>query len=271
MVDGGEPLVKGPERITTDDARDRFEAVLVTAQRGHLCDDAKHLLTELEGDYPLTVREVELSSVEGLALSRGENSSGSWIRDRGGEADMGGLYLGGSLIAAFLAGSVALFGYRGTPRLRECLTRGYQKPLQDTSGHELHWSHNPKVAGSNPAPATNENPCIQGFSPGAPRTSGARPWEPLGLELISCGHAQHFDGDVCGAGGGEPGPVGQRSPLSGTSHPLYVDVIQRGHPVVATGHLPIQHPQFGRRTHIRSVRMGWIRWARLPPSGNVNA
>jgi hypothetical protein len=44
--------------------------VLVTAQRCHLCDDAKGLLNELQGDYPLTVREVELSSVEGLALSR---------------------------------------------------------------------------------------------------------------------------------------------------------------------------------------------------------
>ena len=49
---------------------DVVEAVLVTASRCHLCDDAKHLLNELEGDYPLTVREVELSSVEGLALSR---------------------------------------------------------------------------------------------------------------------------------------------------------------------------------------------------------
>lgn len=49
---------------------DVAEAVLVTASRCHLCDDAKHLLTELQGDYPLTVREVELSSVEGLALSR---------------------------------------------------------------------------------------------------------------------------------------------------------------------------------------------------------
>jgi thiol-disulfide isomerase/thioredoxin len=43
--------------------------LLVTAPGCHLCDDAKHLLTELQSDYPLKVREVELSSVEGLALS----------------------------------------------------------------------------------------------------------------------------------------------------------------------------------------------------------
>ena len=44
--------------------------VLVTAPGCHLCDYAKGLLNELQGDYALTVREVELSSVEGLALSR---------------------------------------------------------------------------------------------------------------------------------------------------------------------------------------------------------
>ncbi len=70
MSDGGEPLVEEPERTTAADVRDRFEVVLVTAPRCHLCDDAKGLLKELRHDYPLTVREVELSSDEGLALSR---------------------------------------------------------------------------------------------------------------------------------------------------------------------------------------------------------
>ncbi len=70
MSDGGEPLVEEPGRTTTADALDPFQAVLVTAPRCHLCDDAKGLLKELQRDYPLTVREVELPSDEGLALSR---------------------------------------------------------------------------------------------------------------------------------------------------------------------------------------------------------
>jgi Glutaredoxin-like domain (DUF836) len=70
MADGGEAQVAGPERTTTADTGDDFEAVLVTAPRCHLCDDAKHLLKEMQHDYPLIVREVELSSDEGMALSR---------------------------------------------------------------------------------------------------------------------------------------------------------------------------------------------------------
>ncbi len=35
---------------------------------------------------------------------------------------------------------------------------GWSKPDPDTGGHERLWSHNPKVAGSNPAPATIEKP-----------------------------------------------------------------------------------------------------------------
>jgi len=46
------------------------EVVLVTVPRCHLCDDAKRLLVELQHEYPLVVAEVELSSDEGLALSR---------------------------------------------------------------------------------------------------------------------------------------------------------------------------------------------------------
>jgi hypothetical protein len=46
------------------------EAVLVTAPRCHLCEEAKTLLAELEDSYPLRVRQVELASKEGLALSR---------------------------------------------------------------------------------------------------------------------------------------------------------------------------------------------------------
>ena len=49
---------------------DIAHVVLVTVPRCHLCDDAKHLLRELQDEYPLMVREVELSSVEGLTLSR---------------------------------------------------------------------------------------------------------------------------------------------------------------------------------------------------------
>ena len=37
-------------------------------------------------------------------------------------------------------------------------TRGYRTAQEDTSEHEMHWSHNPKVAGSNPAPATTGKP-----------------------------------------------------------------------------------------------------------------
>ncbi len=70
MADGGEAQVEGSERTTTAHAGDGFEAVLVTAPRCHLCDDAKHLLKEMQHDYPLIVREVELSSDEGMALSR---------------------------------------------------------------------------------------------------------------------------------------------------------------------------------------------------------
>ena len=49
---------------------DVAEMVLVTVPRCHLCDDAKRLLMLLQHDYPLVVREVALSSVDGLALSR---------------------------------------------------------------------------------------------------------------------------------------------------------------------------------------------------------
>ncbi len=70
MTDSGEARVEEPVRTNTVEAGDRFEAVLVTAPRCHLCDDAKHLLKELQHDYPLMVREVELSSDEGMALSR---------------------------------------------------------------------------------------------------------------------------------------------------------------------------------------------------------
>lgn len=61
-------MVEAPRR--KDDSRNRIGAVLVTAPGCHLCDNTKHLLNELKLDYPLTVREVELSSDEGLALSR---------------------------------------------------------------------------------------------------------------------------------------------------------------------------------------------------------
>jgi hypothetical protein len=47
-----------------------LEAVLVTAPRCHLCEEAKALLAELEDSSPLRVRLGELSSREGLALSR---------------------------------------------------------------------------------------------------------------------------------------------------------------------------------------------------------
>jgi glutaredoxin len=45
------------------------EVVLVTAHRCHFCDDARNLLEDLGGRYPLAVREVELESDEGIAIA----------------------------------------------------------------------------------------------------------------------------------------------------------------------------------------------------------
>jgi len=49
--------------------RQQIEIVLVTASRCHLCDDARTLLTELGGRYPLSIRVVELESDEGMAIA----------------------------------------------------------------------------------------------------------------------------------------------------------------------------------------------------------
>lgn len=51
-------------------ARVAIDVVLVTAPRCHLCEEAKTVLSDLEAEYPLRVRQVDLSSSEGLSLSR---------------------------------------------------------------------------------------------------------------------------------------------------------------------------------------------------------
>ena len=45
------------------------EVVLVTAHRCHFCEEARKLLEDLGGRYPLAIREVELESDEGIALA----------------------------------------------------------------------------------------------------------------------------------------------------------------------------------------------------------
>ncbi len=44
------------------------EIMLVTASRCHYCDDAKSLLEALRETYPLSIREIELTSDEGAAI-----------------------------------------------------------------------------------------------------------------------------------------------------------------------------------------------------------
>lgn len=70
MSEGGESPVMGSDTPDAAFLRTRAEAVLVTAPRCHLCDDAKVLLKDLQAEYPLIVREVDLSSDEGMRLAR---------------------------------------------------------------------------------------------------------------------------------------------------------------------------------------------------------
>ncbi len=49
--------------------RRQIDVVLVTASRCHLCDDARTLLDELSGRYPLAIREVDLESDEGRSIA----------------------------------------------------------------------------------------------------------------------------------------------------------------------------------------------------------
>ncbi len=60
----------GEESSVIREGEPAIEAVLVTAPRCHLCEEAKTLLADLEAQYPIKVRQVDLSSGEGLSLSR---------------------------------------------------------------------------------------------------------------------------------------------------------------------------------------------------------
>jgi hypothetical protein len=50
-----------------------------------------------------------------------------------------------------------------TRRNRESPGKWHERSLTVTAGHRLETAHNPKVAGSNPAPATKEVPAQKGF------------------------------------------------------------------------------------------------------------
>lgn len=50
----------------TDDSNQRIAVTYVTAPACHLCDHGRHVLAELATTYPLDVREVALTSPEGL-------------------------------------------------------------------------------------------------------------------------------------------------------------------------------------------------------------
>jgi glutaredoxin len=45
-----------------------IDIVLVTSQRCHFCEDAKALLADLADEYPLSVREVDMPTDEGVEV-----------------------------------------------------------------------------------------------------------------------------------------------------------------------------------------------------------
>ncbi len=47
-----------------------IEVVVVSSPACHLCEDAVEALAELSNEFPLTVREVDIRSLEGEALVR---------------------------------------------------------------------------------------------------------------------------------------------------------------------------------------------------------
>ena len=85
-----------------------------------------------------------------------------------------------------------IHGHSLTTRIRETPGRQHFPGQAVTSQHRLQGTHNPKVAGSNPAPAT-DRPGSEKFWPGLPRHQGffyrrfyrPRPVEAAGVIRLS--------------------------------------------------------------------------------------